>query len=135
MRRIPVWKRAGRSDDWIANYIGISLGTLKNWKKDHKEFSAMFKRGRAELQEELEESLYKRALGYDDIEEEYAIDDKGNVVDGVIKIKKKKKYSETALKMALANLDKKKWSKKALSGDEDDDEKSDKVIFGGDDDL
>ena len=53
----------GLIDKEIANVLGISLSTLKNYKKN-KEFLASLKRGKDEADSKVIESLYKRATGY-----------------------------------------------------------------------
>lgn len=57
--------RNGLTDAEIAEKLGISEATITNWKNDYPEFLASLKRGKAEPDENVEKSLYQRAIGYD----------------------------------------------------------------------
>lgn len=56
---------AGETDKEIADGIGVSLSTLKLWKTAHPEFSAALKAWKAEADDAVEHSLYRRALSGD----------------------------------------------------------------------
>jgi hypothetical protein len=58
------WATAGRTDKQIAEKLGISESTLNLWKKKHPEFSESQKRGRSEPDDQVERSLFERAIGY-----------------------------------------------------------------------
>ena len=57
--------RAGRTDAEIASELGISERTLYNWKEKYPEFLQAIKGGKEEPDDQVEQSLFKRALGYD----------------------------------------------------------------------
>ena len=57
------WARDGLSDEQIANNIGVSATTLYAWKKAHPEFFKAFKRGKQVVNVELENALFKKAIG------------------------------------------------------------------------
>lgn len=57
------WARDGLSDEQIAKNIGISVPTLYNWKKTHLEFLKSFKKGKQVVNVELENALFKKAIG------------------------------------------------------------------------
>lgn len=57
------WARDGLTNAQIAKNIGISLSGLYKWKKEHVEFLEAFKKGKAVVDVELENALYKSAIG------------------------------------------------------------------------
>lgn len=56
--------RLGATDRELAEFFGVSESTLNLWKSEHPEFSESLKRGKAESDARVEQSLYRRALGY-----------------------------------------------------------------------
>ncbi len=62
--RLQAWARNGLTDEQIAHNIGISVGTLYDWKKRHHEISEALKRGKEVVDIEVENVLLKRAKGY-----------------------------------------------------------------------
>jgi hypothetical protein len=61
--------RKGLTNTEIADGIGVCPATLYTWQNEHPEFLEAIKRGKASADDEVEKSLYKRACGYDVIEE------------------------------------------------------------------
>ena len=59
----------GKTNKEIAAALEISVGTLWNWEKEYPEFLSAIKDGKRLADDEVEKSLYKRALGYDFYEE------------------------------------------------------------------
>lgn len=57
------WARDGLSDDQIAKNIGITRSTLYAWKKTHSDFLSAFKKGKQVVNVELENALFKKAVG------------------------------------------------------------------------
>ena len=102
------WKRDGMTDEQIAkNKIGVSHQTLLNWKHKSPLIVGALKKAKEDFNKELEESMYKRALGYyvDEWVEEYRYDEQGNEV--LTFKKKSRKYippSET-MQIFLAKHD------------------------------
>ena len=84
---IKGWKRDGCTDAQIAKRIGITPQTLNNWKSSSPLIFEALKKSREEWHRELEQSMYKRALGYHVQEsvEEYVYDENGN---GTLKMKR-----------------------------------------------
>lgn len=75
------WKREGLTDECIAkNKIGVSHQTLLNWKHKSPLILGALKKAREDFHKELEDSMYKRALGFyvDEWVEEYRYDEHGN---------------------------------------------------------
>lgn len=58
------WARDGLSDEQIAKNIGITRSTLSEWKKKYSDISDALKKGKEVSDIEVENSLFKRALGY-----------------------------------------------------------------------
>ena len=58
------WRRDGLSDEQIADNIGISRSTLYQWRKDHTEFSDAYKKGTEVSTYDVENALYKSAIGH-----------------------------------------------------------------------
>lgn len=61
---ITGWARAGLSNEQIANNIGIHVGTLYDWQNKYNEFAEALKKGKEVVDYEVENALYKKALGY-----------------------------------------------------------------------
>lgn len=57
------WARDGLSDEQIAKNMGIAVSTLYDWKKRHLEFMEAFKKGKQVVNIELENALFKKAIG------------------------------------------------------------------------
>jgi hypothetical protein len=57
--------RNGYTDKQIAGKIGVSEVTLNAWKKEHPEFLKSLKKGKEEPDSLVENSLYRRATGFD----------------------------------------------------------------------
>jgi transcriptional regulator with XRE-family HTH domain len=109
--RIPKMKKQGMNDEQIADKLGISHSSLMEYKKKFPEFSEAFKTGKMELIEELEDTLYRKALGKIKVKKvKRYIED----INGV----KKQKIEETeeeippdtaSLVFSLKNLDPLRW--------------------------
>lgn len=61
---ITGWARDGLSEEQIAHNMGISRSTLAEWKKKHSDISDTLKKGKEVADIEVENALYKRAVGY-----------------------------------------------------------------------
>lgn len=63
---IRQWRREGIAIDEIAQkYIGIGSSTMLRWRQSSTEFNNTLRFGQDEANAMVEESLLKRALGYD----------------------------------------------------------------------
>lgn len=71
------WARDGLADEQIAHNIGISRGTLYDWKKAYPDISNALKRGKEVVDIEVENALLKRAMGYDYVEERVEVNGNG----------------------------------------------------------
>lgn len=61
---IEGWAREGLSDEQIAKNMDISTSTLYEWKKKHPEFSEALSKSKDVADYEVENALYKKAIGY-----------------------------------------------------------------------
>lgn len=73
------WARDGLTDEQIAHNIGVTVTTLYNWKNKHVEIFNALKKGKAVADYQVENALYKSAMGYDVEEWEEKIDSAGVV--------------------------------------------------------
>ena len=71
--RIEGWARDGLIDEQIAKNIGIAYSTLRDWRDRYPALSAALKKSKDVADREVENALYKRAVGYeyDEIKEKY----------------------------------------------------------------
>jgi len=56
--------KLGAGDREIADFFQVSESTLNLWKLKHPEFSEALKRTKEEMDAQVEQSLFRRALGY-----------------------------------------------------------------------
>ena len=62
--KLEGWARDGLTDEQISKNMGIALSTLKLWKNGYPAILAALKRGKEVIDIEVENALYKRAIGY-----------------------------------------------------------------------
>lgn len=63
--RIEGWARDGLTDTQIAHNIGVTERSFTDWKTRFSSISSALKKGKAPADIEVENALYKRAIGYD----------------------------------------------------------------------
>lgn len=54
----------GATDREVAEFFGVEERTLHRWKHEHEEFCQSLKVGKDEADDRVEQSLYRRAVGY-----------------------------------------------------------------------
>lgn len=76
LKQIPAWYKT-MSVRQIAAKLGVSKTTLYKYAKEHPELDAALEGSKAELVDDLKQSIKKRALGYTwtEITKEKAVDD------------------------------------------------------------
>jgi hypothetical protein len=57
--------RLGATDAQLADFFEVAVSTVALWKVEHKAFSDAIKVPKAEADERVEQSLYRRAMGYE----------------------------------------------------------------------
>jgi transposase-like protein len=62
--RILGWARDGLTDEQIAHNMGITKTTLYDWVKRFPAISHSLKEGKAPVDQEVENALLKRAMGF-----------------------------------------------------------------------
>jgi hypothetical protein len=55
--------QAGLTDTEIAEMLGVSVRVIYDWKKDHEEFSAALKIGKAPADDRVERAAFEMAVG------------------------------------------------------------------------
>jgi hypothetical protein len=56
--------KLGATDRELAEFFGVAERTLNEWKSEHPEFLQSLKLAKEESDNRVEQSLYRRALGY-----------------------------------------------------------------------
>jgi len=114
---IKKWASEGLSDKQIADLIPVGRSTFERYKKEHEELTKALKDGKKPLIEKLENTMTKRALGYDYEEEKVyvKVDEDGKKTEYREVTKKHQPPSVQALVILLFNKDKDdngkpKWS-------------------------
>jgi hypothetical protein len=75
--RLEGWARDGLTDEQLAENIGIVTSTLYDWKKKYPEISEALKKGKEVIDIQVENALFKRAIGFDYEEKTYETNYKG----------------------------------------------------------
>lgn len=105
----------GATDKDMADFFGVSEQTVNAWKKKQPEFLESIKRGKAEADSRVAQSLYRRATGYERDEVEIKVvaigDNQGSEVQQ-IPVVKHYPPDTTACIFWLKNRQKEKWRDK-----------------------
>lgn len=105
----------GATDADLANFFDVTETTINNWKIKFPSFFESIKKGKAEADATIAESLYHRAKGYEHDDEEIKVVPVGNNQGSeVVRVKIRKKYppDPTSMIFWLKNRDKKNWRDK-----------------------
>ena len=62
--RLAGWARDGLTDEQIAEKMGIVVGTFYDWKNRYPEISEALKKNKEIVDREVENALFKSAMGY-----------------------------------------------------------------------
>jgi len=76
--------RLGATDAQLADFFQVSISTINLWKVEHATFSESVKLPKEEADAKVEQSLYKRAMGYEHDEVDIRVID-GKVVETPIR--------------------------------------------------
>lgn len=99
----------GATDANLADFFGVSVSTINLWKVQHVEFSESIKVPKAEADERVEQSLYRRAMGYEHDEVDIRVID-----SAVVQTPTRKFYppDSTAMIFWLKNRKPQEWRDK-----------------------
>jgi len=64
VRQVEKLTLIGAIDEQLADFFGVTIQTIENWKKKYPEFLEALKRGKARVDDEMERSLHHRGRGY-----------------------------------------------------------------------
>ena len=63
--KLEAWARDGLTDEQISHNMGCNIRTFYVWKKNHPQIDAALRAGKEVVDIQVENALYKRAIGYD----------------------------------------------------------------------
>lgn len=101
------WARDGLIDEQIAKNMNVAYSTFRDWKKKFPALSAALKNGKEVSDRQVENALFKTAIGY--VYEEETVTNAGNVVV----VKKYSKPNTTAQIFWLKNRKRGQWTDKS----------------------
>ena len=132
--KIEGWARDGLINEQIAQNIGITATTLYEWKNKFPELSEALKRGKDVIDRQVENSLLKRALGYEYTEttrEAVKDPESGNIEMRVTKEVTKTVIPDTTAQIFwLKNRKPDKWRDKPAYEDTSELDKLDAILKG-----
>ena len=105
--KINGWAKDGLIDEQIATNIGVSYSTFRDWKKKFPALSAALKESKEVVDRQVENALFKSAVGF--IYEEETVTNAGDVV----LVKKYSKPNTTAQIFWLKNRKRNQWTDKS----------------------
>lgn len=63
--KLEAWARDGLTDEQISHNMGCNIRTFYVWKKNHPQIDAALRTGKDVVDIQVENALFKRAIGYD----------------------------------------------------------------------
>lgn len=113
--------RNGYTDEDIAKKMEINVGTLYEWKKRFSEIDEALKKGKDVIDDEIEETLIKSAMGYsyDEVIKELRKNDETDEAELVVTrvVRKHQPPNVTALIFWLKNRRRESWRDKISKED------------------
>jgi len=102
----------GATDPELADFFGVNIDTIYEWKNVHDSFSDAIKRGKIQADSNVADRLYQRAMGYEHAEVDIRV-----VNQEIIKTPITKIYAPdpTAAIFWLKNRQRAKWRDKVES--------------------
>lgn len=111
--RVKAWCMDGLIEKQIYKKLGVSHDTFNRWKNEKPELSEALKQGKEKVDDGVEESLLKRAMGYEYEEVHTSVSSRGGEsFTEVRKVKKMCVADVTAQIFWLKNRRPKKWREK-----------------------
>jgi len=105
----------GATDPQIAEALGVNRYTLQRWRAKYKDFCAALKIGKASADDNVERSLFERAMGYSHEEDKIFLH---AGVPVIVKTIKHYPPDPTALIFWLKNRRPEQWREKAKEDEE-----------------
>lgn len=104
---IKKWRCEGKTIQQVITAMGVDPRTFRSWRKKYPEFNEAIEVGKDVAVSRVEQSLFKRACGYDYVEQVYEL------VEGEMRLTKEyHKHMAPDVKAALSflyNRDSKHW--------------------------
>lgn len=76
----------GATDSQLADFFEVAVSTISLWKVEHPEFSEALKMAKGEADSKVEQSLYRRAMGYECDEVDIRVIDKAVIQTPIRKV-------------------------------------------------
>lgn len=116
LKTLRCWARAGHSQEEIAERMGVSLNVLKRWRMTWPEIDNALNASWEEAVHEVENALYRRALGY---EVQETAEETTELADGSIETKTTRRErvipgETTAMIFFLKNRAPERWNDRKL---------------------
>lgn len=109
--------KAGLTNEQIASILGITRDAFQKWLRSDQRVARAHQRGRQEPNLKVENSLFRRALGYNVVElEEKVVTNGGGKVLRKIPVMRRHKHvpaSVKAIEIWLYNRDPDRWKRQA----------------------
>jgi transposase len=108
---VQKWARDGLTEEQIAKNLGIGKNTMNNYKNEHEDFRAALKKGKEVAVTEVENALFKRALGYEyeEVKTYMKVESDGKEVTYTERTVKHEPPNVAACIIILKNKDKENW--------------------------
>ncbi len=99
----------GATDAQLADFFEVSISTINLWKVEHKQFSESLRLNKEKCDEMVEQSLYRKAMGYEHDESDIRV-----IKDELVITPIRKYYppDSTAAIFWLKNRKSKEWRDK-----------------------
>jgi hypothetical protein len=107
LMRLEAWARDGLTDEQIAHNMRINVKTLWDWKTKYDPICSALKKGKEVVDIQVENALFKRALGYE--YEETVTETRSDGTSLTRVFKKHMPPSETAMIYWLKNRRPQAW--------------------------
>jgi hypothetical protein len=94
LRAVELLSKLGATNKQFAEFFKVHITSVEEWMKNYPEFSEAKNRGGINADMKVSQSLYKRAIGFKYIEEEYTaieIDGKPVPMDQMVRVRRTKK--------------------------------------------
>lgn len=101
----------GHTDDFMADFFGVTASKWQYWKKSHPQFFQKLKGWKAVADDRVERALYERALGYE-WEEDAIVWDRYQRERVQVRLEKRLPPDTTACIFWLKNRRKAEWREK-----------------------